>query len=488
VKSVAGRPPAGLNLVTTLVALNVGVVAASLFVLGAQVPVQLQVVVLTLLTLLGVIGCRIGRSSFLPRYAILVYTLPFAPTLMYLVNPSFTWWLTPESIDLMRRPAVINVMMLTGVVGLAGLTAGLGLAATLRARAAPVQQFQVATPLSWPAFAILMAVALLLSWLSAPEGTVFTNTYAEIVGSARAERLGLNAAVFLSYALLLLAAVDAEVTEGGTRRLKQAVLTGTVLYIVIVFQLLRGDRESMALIAGFVGLYLTARPSQYATLKTRSQRRGLRLVLLAAPVFVLYAVVGLLRNLIAAPSVGGLNAAEFSVLSFLASSTAVLLTNLGIAAQHVSGSLDYLFGRTYIDYLISLPPGVLTHALGISRPLESTAGPAYWTEGISAGGIHIALVPFRNFGIGGTFVVLGGIGFAIGRLEQRVQTGGPTTRIFYAVIASMLIFWFWYGDMYIIRALMMAGVLAGVYHALSHAAVHARSARRAEKAQAHATV
>jgi hypothetical protein len=139
--------------------------------------------------------------------------------------------------------------------------------------------------------------------------------------------------------------------------------------------------------------------------------------------------------------------------------TSILLTNLAQAAQFRNGTANYLYGETYVDYFLSLPPGILTRSLGIQRPLESDRGPNWWFIGISAGGIHIVVVPFRNFGIVGAFLILAAIGWFIGWVEMRNDQRRFWGRFLYGAIGVASFFWFWYGDMYLVRILMSVAIL-----------------------------
>ena len=105
----------------------------------------------------------------------------------------------------------------------------------------------------------------------------------------------------------------------------------------------------------------------------------------------------------------------------------------------------------------------MTRALGIQRPLESDRGPNWWFIGISAGGIHIVLVPYRNFGMAGAFGVLALIGWFVGWVEIRNDTRRFWGRFLYGALGVVSFFWFWYGDMYLIRVLMSVAILGPAY-------------------------
>jgi hypothetical protein len=117
--------------------------------------------------------------------------------------------------------------------------------------------------------------------------------------------------------------------------------------------------------------------------------------------------------------------------------TGILLTNLGLAERYQSGTIRYLYGQTYLDYLLSLPPGFLTYAIGYQRPLEATQGPNWWFMGLSGGGIHPVVVPFMNFGIAGCFIVMGIYGYFIAWCEK--PSAGNWRRYLYGILVVHLV-------------------------------------------------
>lgn len=442
------------------------VLLGSGFVSGAFLPLRWLIVGFWIVAFIGFVGMRTGAWTFLPRFALLIYALPFSTMLGYLVDPEFTWWLTPESVALMREPRILQTLMTVGFTGLIGLIVGVIAGSVMLPAAKPTPP--AARTLSMPVYAVLVLAAVALSAISAPDATVFEKTYAESGGSALASRMNFNSAFLISYALLILGYVDAELARESRERLEKRVILGAaVLFIVVYLQILRGDRESIGLLAALFALYLTARPPRGARVQewTVMQRRRLRRVALpAVGTFLVYAATGMVRNAVALTVVTRSSLSTLLSVGALGTAwTAVLLTNLAIAAQHFTGRMDYLFGKTYADYILSLPPGIVTRSLGIERPLESTRGPAWWGEGISAGGIHVVLVPFKNFGIFGVPIVLALFGFLFVRLERWNDTSAPEARLTYGITIASLLFWFWYGDMYILRGLMLAAALALPY-------------------------
>jgi hypothetical protein len=144
--------------------------------------------------------------------------------------------------------------------------------------------------------------------------------------------------------------------------------------------------------------------------------------------------------------------------------TAVLWTNLGTACEHRHGVLHYKLGQTYVDYLLSLPPGVITRPIGFERPLEA-AGMIVFEDpaGLSAGGLHVVIAPFKNFGMAGALLILALYGWLAAKLDIMNTRGTLAARLLWASTMCAGFLWFWYGDMPFIRALMMAFLTYWLY-------------------------
>jgi hypothetical protein len=262
-------------------------------------------------------------------------------------------------------------------------------------------------------------------------------------------------------------AVDIERDRDAASRRKKLLTLGLgVAYVVVVFQLLRGDRESSGLIVALAALYLTSplrkttRADSFAAIRKRIRR--LTLPLLSAA--VVYVWLGGARSLLIA---GAESIGPMAMLQFGLSQntwTAVLWRNLGTAWEYRHGLIHYKLGQTYLDYLLSLPPGFVTKAFGVDRPLEAWQGIAYEDPaGISAGGLHVVIAPFKNFGIAGALCVLFIYGWIGGYLDILNSRGSLAARLLWAATLCSGFLWFWYGDMPFIRAIMIAVAIYWMY-------------------------
>jgi hypothetical protein len=408
---------------------------------------------------------------------ILLYYVPFSATLGYLFDENYLWGMTSAATELELDPLIISNLLLMGLIGLAGLLAGMSFApwsgGARSAMLPPAPRQKAAGSLSLLAYLFAVLLALFFSWLSAPAETILARAYASSGTESMAARMNFNSLMLFSYLLMVLLWIDAEVDRYASRRRHKIwLLLAATAYITIFLQLARGDRDVTGLLAGLLLLYLTSPVRQWSPALWRAVywSRVRKVALPALLVLALLITLGSARFVLS-DSTQSLNPKEM-FLSGLKDNTwtYLLLNNLGTAAEYSDGSIEYLYGQTYFDYVLSLPPGALTKLLGIERPLEAHRGPNYWYEDLSLGGIHPVCVPFKNFGAAGLAGILAVYGFLIGRCEIANASGRFLPRFLFGSLATTSFLWFWYGDMNVIRCLCISGVFALIYRAACAAA------------------
>jgi hypothetical protein len=445
---------------------SLGLFLAIGFHTGELLPIRAIVLLLMVSFVWAMVGCRLTRRTLLPRFLILVYAMPFSAMVGYLIQDNYVWASTPRQIEIARDPRLMAELITLGVIGLLGFFAGVIAARQPQARATPVgnvRKYEARLPLAVYIAALL--ASLFLSWLSAPPETIFRAQYA--LGQSAAPAAGLNfaAAYLVSYIILIALFIDAERERSqALRRLKIIGLTITVGYIVVVLQLLRGDRESSGLVVALIALLLTS-PRKAGISSARVWRRRLRLVMLpVAAIVVVYIALGQARSTFSEAS-ETIPPKQLFLLGLSQNTwTAVLWRNLGVAWEYRTGILHFKRGETYVGYLLSLPPGVVAKAIGYERPEEGWRGIS-WEDpaGVSAGGLHAVIAPFKNFGAVGVLAILMAYGFFVGRLELSQARGSFIARLMWASVLCCGFLWFWYGDMAFIRAMMIAGLVYFVY-------------------------
>ena len=440
--------------------MSAGTVLVFCFELGYLPPVQWSVVGLFGLFAVAMWRVRISELSLLARLALALYVLPFLVTLRYLFEDHVHWWPIPLAEDFQDTPRTLEIMLALGLLGLVGLVTGLLLAGPSRPTVATQEPLPV---LGAGSYLAGLGAAFGLSWLSAPSETILVARYSLDQSVTPSSALHFDAAYLMAYILLCVLLVDADFDRGRPRRrsTKLLCLLAVSGYIIVFHQLLRGDRECTGLMAAMLAHALT---SVHATGSTRPLVLRRRLVAVAVASALM--VTGLVGLTVTRMTLG--ERALLSPQTLLEGATnstwtAVLLSDLSLADRFRRGEMKVEGGRTYLDYLLSLPPGFLADALGWRRPLEASRGPFTLFMDVASGGCHLPLVPFMNFRWVGVFLVLTLNGWMLGRMERWANHPGRAQRFAYIATFTFLPFWLWYGDMYLIRGAMGMALCWGAY-------------------------
>jgi hypothetical protein len=441
----------------------------SIFVLffwqiGIEIPKSWLAVSIALTTGIGIWQCSVNGISICSRFFILLYGIPFFVQLGTLWHDPFIWWETPLAIQYTMNDGTIASMLTIGLFGLLGLMFGVQLCAVLRLKNnrhfQPVDESlrpRPAVTLTICFFLPFVFLALALSWLASSQETIFTNVYMTAQTKGVALSMNFNAAFLTSYIIFVMCFVDMQLDDRVARKqIKRWILAVSILYTVVVLQLLRGDRECSGLLLAICALWITEHQSVQF-------RRVRRFVIPAACVFLAFLAIGFLRSelsnrdRISVADVGGMIKKGLTYNTW----TGVSLTNLGLAEDYERG-LSLKLGATYRDYILSLPPGIVAKFLGYQRPLDGDDTPNRWFE-VAGGGIHPVVVPFANFGMVGAWWILAAIGFFISSCDGYGDSRIFSNRFFYGTVLCSGMLWFWYGDMNIIRAIMSYAISVAAY-------------------------
>jgi hypothetical protein len=463
-------PNTSASFIEAAVLIWCGCLLSVLFVFDVYLPRDAAILLILGTAAWGVVAARANRFALLQRLAIMVYALPFIATLGYLFDSQYLWASTPARLVLIQDDLIILQMLMIGLVGLIGLLAGMKLAESFPAGFASSSATRVplmstgARPLSPVVFAGLSALVIMLVWAgSGSTSTIFESAYSGSSGIA--ESVNFNAAPLLANVILILLYVDAERAASQQSRRRLLLVVG-LAGIGVAYELLHGNRDSFGLLIALLALFITGSAASRLNLDfLHSWRRARRAVVPAIGVALVFIFIGALRVLLVSPE---LLADTQNVLriAFLENTwTAVLHSNLGLAGLYSDGSMEYLLGQTYVDYVLSIPPGFITQLFDITRPIEADRGPAWWFMGITGGGVHSVVVPFRNFGIFGALAILAVLGAVVTKLDAPTRSLGR--RFLFGVVVAASFKWLWYGDMVLIRALMAALVVWLLYRVLS---------------------
>jgi len=407
---------------------------------------------------------------------IFLYALPFTILTPYLWDGNYEWTFTPAQMRYSHDRLLLAQLVAVATAGLLGLIVGIHTATARSNNIRRISTLSTRVDQKWRTlnrlpYSCALVTAWLLSWLSAPTKNILAATYYAAGTQATSERLNFNSAALISYLILILLFVDAErdLQNRSRQRWKFKVLLATAALIIVYFQAFRGNRDSAGLIVALAALYLTGPSRQLFSPVSRAMVRR-RIKQVAVPTIIIavgFIALGSARHSLTSSTAG----TRFDVVKQLrdgwTQSTwkGVLLTNLSISAQYRQGRIQYLSGQTYVDNLISLPPGAVASLAGLHRPIESR-NPSTWTKDIASGGAQAVIIPFKNFGIVGAFIILCAYGYGIARLEQWSSRNSFWGRLLFGAVATSSFLWFWYGDTGLIRALAVASILGLAYQSV----------------------
>ncbi len=407
----------------------------------------------------------------------LVYVLPFIHIVPYLWfdfykdDPWLLWGLkvNPYMVD-------ENIIMLTAMIGaVGGLGFALGVSLT-NSKIVNDQRFELGMKptrietLSTPIWIFWVIVGVTLSWLAAPQETVFTSAYTESVSIL--QDVNFSSAWMFSYVLLIFSLCDAIIDSNPVRRtFKRYFIFGVIVFVVVFLQLLRGDRESLPFVFSIILIYFYwAAP---ITQKHRVRMPWAILVSGGLGLLVVALMVGVLRS--ALVNISDFNAVllllaemgESGVIRlenlFYGTWSAVLLTPLSVAGDHINGLLPLKYGETYLDFILSIPPGFIADWIGYTRPINAFAGPA-WDMRYGLGGTHASVVPFMNFQIIGVFLIPALWAYIIARYEKKALSRVSVINLsLLGVLAMASPHWLWYGEKSVINAIIIWMVLVFAY-------------------------
>ena len=308
---------------------------------------------------------------------------------------------------------------------------------------------------------ILLLIGLIFSVISAPRESVLTAAYTQ--SETLVQGAGFDSAWMFGYIAITFAYCDAWLDHSrATASLKRKLCVGVILFIVIVLQLMRGDRESLPwVVALLLCPYFCSRifvDQAHVKIKWRMIVIG-GLLLLS-----LNFVVGVMRA-----SMFGLSPAEAMSLLILILSgenynflnlfsgtwSAVLLTPLSVAGDYIYDRMSFKWGLDYWNLLLSTPPGFVANWFGYVRPWSGDAGPA-WDMRYGIGGTHASVLPFRNFSMPGVFLIPAITSYLVCKVEVSTHKRFSVFRISLVLTLIMAIpHWLWYGEKIIINALII---------------------------------
>ncbi len=467
-----------------------GAVAVGLFYFDIYFPIWLSVLTLVFVTLYLLRQYRQKRLGILMLLIWLVYALPFIHIPPYIwfdfnQDPLLLWGLAVNPYMVDER--VITLTAMIGAVGGSGIAFG----ASLNNRR--IQQDLGVNPdgskrlfrtMAMPIWLVWVVIGITLTALSSPQETIFTAAYTESKSSL--DGANFSSAWMMSYVILSFSFCDALLErQVALKRIKWTTILVAVILVVVYFQLLRGDRESVTWVFGLtlVFYYWAAGITQRSCFTIP----WLKIAGVAFGLVAVSMVIGAVRSGLTGASladagvlIGDLYESESIGLANMLHGTwsAVLLTPLSVAGDHVYGLLAAKWGQDYVNLFLSIIPGFLADAIGYIRPIDSTQGPA-WEMRYGIGGTHATVVPFMNFRMLGVFLGPAIWTFIMVNYEKMALRQVSVIKLSLLVTIAMASpHWLWYGEKNGFNALVLWLILAFFYRVslgLSRPAVVQRS-------------
>lgn len=470
-----------------------GAAAVGLFHTDIYFPIGLSVAILVFVSLYLLQQYRQKRLGILMLLIWLVYALPFIHIPPYIwfdfsQDPFLLWGLRIN--DFMLDERIITLTAMIGAVG------GMGIAFGASLNSGRVKQDWGVNPdgskrlfrtMVMPIWLVWVVIGVALTVLSAPQETIFTAAYTESTSTLGGANF--SSAWMMSYVILSFAFCDALLErQAAIKRLKMYIILAAIILVVVFFQLLRGDRESVPWVFGLALVF-------YYWAAGITQRRGftihwLKISGVAFGLVAVSMVLSVIRSELSGASladagalIGDLYESESIGLANVLHGTwsAVLLTPLSVAGDHIYGLLAVKWGQDYLNFFLSIIPGFLADAIGYIRPIDASQGPA-WKMRYGLGGTHATVVPFMNFRMLGVFLGPAIWTFIMVNYEKMALRQVSVIKLSLLVTIAMASpHWLWYGEKNGFNAIMLWLIFAFFYRVslgLSRSAVVPRSLPR----------
>jgi hypothetical protein len=485
-----------------------------------EVPLPISAILMAASLVFATVSCLKQRIGPITLLAHVILCLPFIHLAPYLIEPPppntpLLWGLVPNpymfDMDTIRLTATLGAVgscaMAGGFLATSGYFNGFRLAGAT----------QIGNARTMPLWltVLAVAVALTLAVVSAPRNTIFEAIYTG--EGSLADRINFNSAWLVSCAILLLVFADGFIDPLLARsRIKVAITLVASLYFVLWLQFARGDRETLFFVfaVGYL-IFVWGAPHLTRSSNTRAVMRSLSvvgvLVTLAAGVAIQKYRYELAPNAAslpkppedrlptaahsasspspgasspsapaqpAAPRVPGTMFKSIDMSIPSGTWSGVLLTTLSIAGDEVRGTLGRAWGRTYLNLVLSMPPGFLADWIGYKRPIDAKNGPAH-TYKYGIGGSHAVVVPMMNFGILGVLFILTLAGLFVGLAEKRSSDPAANPKLaggifLQGMLITILPQWLWYGEKNFLTAATLWAILFALYALLINWMPHPR--------------
>ena len=442
-----------------------------LFQINYYPPIFISILIMSFVVLFFYRKFTTKKIGILVFLYLIVFLLPFIHIPPYLwfdfdnEDPLFLWGLAVN-------PYMVNesIIKLTAMIG---AICALGFALPVAKKSNKIVEANITTykTLKLEMWILWLMVGLLLSWLNAPEKSILQSNYGE--STSKLENSNFASAWMVSYIILSFCVSDALLElNKRIKKIKINLVTIVLLIILIYLQLLRGDRESLPFILGVILAF-----KYWTNSKTDNKLKKkfpFKMAIFFGFIFLFIAMgIGVLRSHLS--SVENLNdiltvlidlneIGVFSLTNILHGTwSAVLLTPLSVAGDHVNNLLKLNLGKDYLNLFLSIPPGFVANLIGYTRPIDGSAGPA-WEMRYGLGGTHASVVPFMNFRLLGVFIFSSLYSYIINKSEIFVKKNFNQVNLSLLITLVMVSpHWLWYGEKNIMNAFFIWYLFSLIY-------------------------
>ena len=417
-----------------------------------------------------------------------VFALPFIhiPSYMFFdfgTKPKWLWgiYVNPYMID-------ENIIKLTAMLGALGC-AGIVLSYFYRSNKIIAQEKNILytqnpkfKTLPMASFFIFLFLGLFFAEISSTTQSVFDAAYAFGMTNSLSG-ISFDSAWMFGFIIILFTFCDAWLDRSPTKgKIKRFLAIILIFYLVIFLQLLKGDREALALVAAILvtPLFCSRIFNDINNYKVSP------LVILIGVLFILLInlTIGIMRmSMIGLDTISeGIDVLLYFFTEddcphrscygfndlFSGTWSAVLLTPISIAGDYIYNTYIYEYkglkwGEDYWNIFLSIPPGFLANWLDYVRPISSMSGPA-WEMRYGGGGYHAIVLPFRNFSIIGVFLIPFFYGLIVRKVEYWTIKKISVTRL--SLILTLIMcspIWLWYGEKALINAIIIWFVMSCIF-------------------------
>lgn len=335
-------------------------------------------------------------------------------------------------------------------------------------RSNPANRRYIVEPL--PMFWFLACLGVIFVWygLVIPRGTILSGTYIDVRANPglvpQLAFTGVTPIFHLGLAYLFVDAFSTPKWRSG-RTLKIVSLAFVLFMIVVVFDLMRGNRSTAGLVLIIGVLFLTIPTFDQLRNRLRGYVRQNRKKIILCGVgavfaFVVFTSLPVIRRT--------LHTGEVSIAETMQPLRNVHLTGSWMGGVYGSFAMAENYkdkieplekGRDYLNLLLSLPPSPVARLFQYARPIDLGDKPSAWYERYAKGGVHPTLVPYRNFGSVGIFFHFMAYGFLLAWVENRYRGRTVFSILLYCAFLEGGFRWMWYGDLNLIRPLMAAVIV-----------------------------